>query len=59
MELTSIQYMFLGLHLVTWVLLLVVYSEFRSWKREIRLHINYDNTLRARRRELKNGDNIE
>ena len=59
MELTSTQIIFLGLHCVTWILLVMLYSEFRSWKREIRLHINYDNTLRARRRELKNGDNIK
>ena len=59
MELTSTQIIFLGFDCVTWILFLVMYSEFRSWKREIRLHINYDNTLRARRRELKNGDNIE
>lgn len=59
MELTSIQVMFLGLHFVTWMLLLIVYIEFRAWKKEIRLHINYDNTLSARRQELKNGVNIE
>ena len=59
MELTNTQIIFLGFHCVTWVLLFIVYSEFRSWKREIRLHINYDNTLRAKRRELNNGENIE
>ena len=59
MELTSTQIIFLGFHCVTWILFLVMYSEFRSWKREIRLHINYDNTLRAKRQEFKNGDNIE
>ena len=59
MGLTSTQIIFLGFHCVTWILFLVMYSEFRSWKREIRLHINYDNTLRAKRQEFKNGDNIE
>ena len=42
--------LFLSFHFVTWFLLLLVYVELQSWKKEIRQHIDYDNSLKALRR---------
>jgi len=47
---TEIQILFLSFHFVTWFLLLLVYVELQSWKKEIRQHIDYDNSLKALRR---------
>jgi len=48
---TEIQYIFLSFHCVTWILLFLVYTEIQSWKKEIRQHIDYDNSLKALRKE--------
>ena len=51
---TEMGYLFLSFHLVTWVLLLIVFIELQSWKREIRQHIDYDNSLKALRKKNRN-----
>ena len=48
---TEIQFIFLSFHLVTWTGLILLAVEINSWKKEIRQHIDYDNSLRALRKE--------
>jgi len=48
---TEIQLIFLSFHFVTWFMLGLVYMEIQSWKKEIRQHIDYDNSLKALRKE--------
>jgi len=50
---TDISYIFLCLHLITWVFLIIVLVELNSFKKEVRLHIDYDSTLRKKRKEMK------
>lgn len=53
---TEIQLVFLSFHFVTWFMLGLVYMEIQSWKKEIRQHIDYDNSLKAmRRKERRNS----
>ena len=52
-ELTNI---FLTLHLITWTLLIIIVLELHSFKKEVRLSIDYETTLKKKRRELRNGD---
>ena len=52
----EISYIFLTLHLITWTLLLLVIVELHSFKKEVRLSIDYETTLKKKRRELRNGD---
>ena len=53
---TEIQLIFLSFHFVTWFMLGLVYMEIQSWKKEIRQHIDYDNSLKAmRRKERRNS----
>ncbi len=52
---TEIQLIFLSFHFVTWLLLGLVYMEIQSWKKEIRQHIDYDNSLKAMRRKERNS----
>ena len=51
---TSIEYIFIVLHLVTWTGLVLLAVEIHSWKKEIRQHIDYDNSLRAMRKNHRN-----
>jgi len=51
---TEIEYIFLSLHLVTWTGLVLLGVEIQSWKKEIRQHIDYDNSLRAMRKNHRN-----
>ena len=53
---TEISYMFLTLHMVTWILLIVTYVELHSFKKWVRQVIDYETTLKRKRRELRNGD---
>jgi cobalamin biosynthesis protein CobD/CbiB len=53
---TEISYIFLTLHMVTWVLLILTYVELHSFKKEVRQIIDYETTLKRKRRELRNGD---
>jgi len=53
---TEISYMFLTLHMVTWVLLIFTYIELHSFKKEVRMYVDYESTLKKKRRELRNGD---
>ena len=53
---TEISYMFLTLHMVTWILLIVTYVELNSFKKWVRQIIDYETTLKRKRRELRNGD---
>ena len=52
---TEIQLLFLSLHLVTWFMLGLVHMEIQSWKKEIRQHIDYDNSLKTMRRKERNS----
>ncbi len=51
---TSIEYIFMAFHLVTWTGLVLLSVEIQSWKKEIRSHIDYDNSLRAMRKNHRN-----
>jgi cobalamin biosynthesis protein CobD/CbiB len=53
---SEISYIFLTLHMVTWVLLILTYVELHSFKKEVRQIIDYETTLKKKRRELRNGD---
>jgi len=53
---TEISYIFLTLHMVTWVLLILTYIELHSFKKEVRMYVDYESTLKKKRRELRNGD---
>ena len=53
---TEISYIFLTLHMVTWVLLIITYVELHSFKNEVRQYMDYETTLKKKRRELRNGD---
>ena len=48
---TEISYIFLCLHLVTWAFLIILLVELNTFKKEVRQHIDYDNSLRALRKE--------
>ena len=52
----SVENIFLTLHLVTWVLLICNMIELHALKKEVRQIVDYENTLKRKRRELKNGD---
>jgi len=51
---TEISWLFLSFHFVTWIMLVLIFIELQSWKKEIRQHIDYDNSLRALRKEKRN-----
>ena len=51
---TEYEYIFLSFHLITWVMLICVFVEIQSWKKEIRQHIDYDSSLRAMRKDHSN-----
>ena len=53
---TQISYIFLTLHMVTWVLLILTYVELNAFKKEVRMYVDYETTLKRKRRELRNGD---
>jgi hypothetical protein len=53
---TEISYIFLTLHMITWVLLIIIYVELHSFKKWVRQIIDYETTLKKKRRELRNGD---
>ena len=44
----------MAFHLVTWTGLVLLSVEIQSWKKEIRSHIDYDNSLRAMRKNHRN-----
>jgi len=52
----EISYIFLTLHLITWTLLILVVVELHSFKKEVRMYVDYESTLKKKRRELRNGD---
>ena len=52
---TEIQLIFLSFHIVTWFMLGLVYHGIQAWKKEIRQHIDYDNSLKAMRRKERNS----
>jgi hypothetical protein len=52
----SVENIFFTLHLVTWVLLICNMVELHTFKKEVRQMIDYENTLKRKRRELRNGD---
>ena len=52
----SVENLFLTLHLVTWVLILVTYLELHSFKKDVKMYMDYETTLKKKRRELRNGD---
>jgi|TARA_B100000035_G_scaffold300149_1_gene295503 hypothetical protein len=37
-------------------MLILIFIELQSWKREIREHIDYDNSLKALRRRTRNKE---
>ena len=49
----EISYIFLCLHLITWVLLLLTLVELNGFKKEVRQMIDYESTLKKKRRELR------
>ena len=53
---SEISYIFLTLHMVTWVLLIITYVELHAFKKEVRMYVDYESTLKKKRRELRNGD---
>jgi hypothetical protein len=52
----SVENLFLTLHLVTWVLILLTYLELHSFKKDVKMYMDYETTLKKKRRELRNGD---
>ena len=52
----EISYIFITLHLITWTLLILVMVELHTFKKEVRQMIDYESTLKKKRRELRNGD---
>ena len=52
----SVENLFLTLHLVTWVLLILTYLELHSFKKDVKMYMDYETTLKKKRRELRNGD---
>jgi len=52
----EISYIFLTLHMISWVLLIIVYIELLTFKKEVRMYVDYESTLKKKRRELQNGD---
>ena len=52
----EISYIFLTLHLITWILLILVFIELYSFKKEVRQYMDYETTLKKKRRELRNGN---
>ena len=52
----EINYIFLTLHLITWILLVLVIVELHAFKKEVRQYMDYETTLKKKRRELRNGD---
>ena len=54
---SEISYIFLTMHMVTWVLLILTYVELHAFKKEVRMYVDYENTLKRKRREIRrNGD---
>jgi len=51
---TEIEFIFLSFHVMTWIGLATLANQINSWKREIRQHIDYDNSLRAMRKNHRN-----
>ena len=49
----EISYIFLCLHLITWVLLILALVEIHAFKKEVRQMIDYESTLKKKRRELR------
>jgi len=52
----SVENLFLTLHFITWVLILLTYIELHSLKKEVRMYVDYETSLRKKRKELRNGD---
>jgi hypothetical protein len=52
----SVENLFLTLHLVTWVLIVLTYLELHSFKKDVKMYMDYETTLKKKRRELRNGD---
>jgi hypothetical protein len=50
----EISYIFLTLHLVGWVFLILLLVELNSLKREFRQAIDYESTIRKKRKEIRN-----
>ena len=48
--------LFLTLHLITLILLILTYVELHSFKKEVRQYMDYETTLKKKRRELRNVD---
>ena len=49
----EISYIFLCLHLVTWVLVILGMVELNSLKKEFRQAIDYESSLRKKRKEIR------
>ena len=49
----EISYIFLCLHLVTWILLVLTMVELNSLKKEFRQAIDYETTIRKKRKEIR------
>tara|TARA_Y100001963_G_scaffold66588_1_gene92762 strand:+ start:176 stop:340 length:165 start_codon:yes stop_codon:yes gene_type:complete len=53
----SVENIFLTLHFITWVLLILNMIELHSLKKEVRMYVDYETTLKKKRREIRrNGD---
>ena len=56
---TELSWLFLSFHFVTWIMLVLIFIELQSWKKEIRQHIDYDNSLKALRRKIKGFEHFK
>ena len=44
---TELSWLFLSFHFVTWIMLVLIFIELQSWKKEIRQHIDYDKVFKS------------
>jgi hypothetical protein len=49
----EISYIFLTLHLVSWVFLILIIVEIHSMKKELRMYVDYESSIRKKRKEIR------
>jgi hypothetical protein len=50
----EVSYIFLTLHMISWVFLILIVVEIHSMKKELRLYVDYESSIRKRRKEIRN-----
>ncbi len=52
----EVSYIFLTLHMISWVFLILIVVEIHSIKKELRLYVDYESSIRKRRKEIRNKE---